>query len=91
MVSADFRASFVALNDGRVLSGIIGSQSKESILLITPTERLTIGTQDIKKIKPSEASLMPDGLLSTLKPEQVPDLVAYLMTRAQVPLPDEKK
>jgi hypothetical protein len=42
---------------------------------------------DVEVIKVSTASLMPDGLLQTLTPDQVRDLFAYMMHQGQVPLP----
>jgi len=93
VVNADFRMTIVALNDGRVLNGIIVSKTEAAITLQTMTERVTLDTASVKKIKESTQSLMPQGLLETIKPEQVRDLFAYLMHRTQVPLPEggEKK
>ena len=41
-------------------------------------------------MKPSPASMMPEGLLDPLSAEEVRDLVAYLASKAQVPLPAER-
>ena len=35
--------------------------------------------------------MMPDGLLSTLKDDEVRDLIAYLASATQVPLPPKEK
>jgi len=37
----------------------------------------------------SPISMMPEGLLKTLREDEVRDLIAYLRTTAQVPLPKE--
>ena len=42
---------------------------------------------EIDEIKLTTLSPMPEGILQPLKPEQVRDLVAYLMSPSQVDLP----
>ncbi len=88
MVAADFRMSVVVLADGRVLNGIIRSKNDRTITLQTAKEQVVIDRSDIETSEVSSQSLMPDGLLQPLKPDQLRDLVAYLMTRSQVALPE---
>ena len=52
----------------------------------TVNEELVIPVKDIDKRKPTQNSVMPEGLFDALKPEEVRDLVAYLMAKEQVPL-----
>jgi hypothetical protein len=47
---------------------------------------VTINRSDVEEINPSKLSLMPDGLLNSLKPDEVRDLIGYLMSPQQVPL-----
>jgi mono/diheme cytochrome c family protein len=54
----------------------------------TAKELQVLDRGDIETIEVSSQSLMPDGLLQPLKPDQLRDLVAYLMTRSQVALPE---
>ena len=51
------------------------------------TETVTVEGSEIADIRESTASLMPEGLLEALRPEQARDLIAYLMHQSQVPLP----
>lgn len=88
VVTADFRVSVLELSDGRVLTGVITTKNDKTLTLITPTDTLTIERDRIESQLESKQSLMADGLLQPLSPEQVRDLFAYLMTRAQVPLPE---
>jgi len=53
----------------------------------TVNEEVVIPTADIDQKKPTQLSVMPEGLLDALKPDEVLDLVKYLMGTAQVPLP----
>jgi putative heme-binding domain-containing protein len=86
VVSADYRMTSAAMNDGRVLSGILRPQSEQTLTLQTPTEKLTLNRAGIEAIQPSQLSLMPDGLLDPLNAAEIRDLIAYLMSSAQVPL-----
>ncbi len=87
MVSADFRMTILSLKDGRVVTGVITSKTDSALTLRTVTESLTVAAGDVDSARPSNLSLMPDGMLETLSPDQVRDLIAYLMSPRQVPLP----
>jgi putative heme-binding domain-containing protein len=86
-VSADFRMSVLTLKDGRVLSGLIRSVTPHGVTLRTVTEEVAVEAGQIAKHEISPASMMPDGLLPALQPDQVRDLIAYLMHPVQVELP----
>jgi putative heme-binding domain-containing protein len=86
-VTPVYRLSNVALADGRLLSGIVSDQAGETIAIQTPTERIVVSRKDVDEVHPSTQSLMPEGVLDTLTPEQQRDLIAYLMSPQQVPLP----
>jgi putative membrane-bound dehydrogenase-like protein len=89
VVTADFRVTLLTMKDGRVLSGMTTTGNDKTVTLRTPTENLTLDRGDITKTEVLPASMMPEGLLQTLTPEQVRDLFAYLMSTSQVPLPKE--
>jgi putative membrane-bound dehydrogenase-like protein len=87
VVNKDFRMSVLRMADGRVLNGLVTSQDDERVVLQTPKEKLTLIRNDIDEIRLTTLSPMPEGILQPLKPEQVRDLVAYLMSPTQVDLP----
>ena len=87
VVTADFRMSIVDLQDGRVLNGLIAAKTERTLTLKTMTETLTVERGEIAAIRESTLSLMPEGLLESLPPEQARDLIAYLMHKSQVPMP----
>jgi putative heme-binding domain-containing protein len=87
VVPADYRMSTLTLKDGRVLGGIVAEINERTLTLRTPTEPLTIERSEIIKQEVSPLSMMPEGLLQVFQPDQVRDLIAYLMHPAQVPLP----
>jgi putative heme-binding domain-containing protein len=90
-VSADFRMFVVAMNDGRVLNGLVRARTARTLTLQTQTEALVLDRRDIESIQPSPNSLMPDGLLATLSETETCELVSYLMHRTQVPLPKQSQ
>lgn len=86
-VAADFRMSVFELKDGRVINGVTVEQTEKTLTVQTQTDRITIQRADIEEQKVSTLSLMPDGLFQTLTEDQVRDLIGYLMSPDQVPLP----
>jgi len=79
--------STIALVDGRVLNGIVLDQPGPTLSVQTPTERLIVNRSEVETIRNSDRSLMPDGLLDVLPEKEIRDLIAYLMSPQQVPLP----
>ncbi|WP_395743861.1 PVC-type heme-binding CxxCH protein [Prosthecobacter sp.] len=90
VVSADFRMSLLTHKDGRVLSGVVTESNARTLTLRTLTETMTLDKADIVKQETSPMSMMPEGLLLAFGPEQVRDLIAYLMHPVQVALPTPK-
>ncbi|MEO6809038.1 MAG: PVC-type heme-binding CxxCH protein [Isosphaeraceae bacterium] len=86
-VGTDYSLSTIVLADGRILNGIVSDQSGPTLAIQTPTERLVVTRTDVEEIRKSKLSLMPDGLLNTLPEADVRDLISYLMSPRQVPLP----
>jgi putative membrane-bound dehydrogenase-like protein len=86
-VGADFRAWTVALDDGRVLSGVLTAQSDRTLTLDLAQEQVTLDRATIEEMRQTPNSLMPDGLLQPLTDGDIRDLVAYLMSLEQVELP----
>ncbi len=91
IVAADFKMVVVTLKDGRVLNGVVSAQSERTISIQSFTENTTLERTEIVEMKPSDTSLMPEGLLESLDETQTADLISYLMSAEQVPLPQEKK
>jgi len=86
-VNADFRMVVVAMNDGRVLNGLVRARTDRTLKLQTQTDALVLDRREIENVQPSPLSLMPDGLLAPLSETETRDLLSYLMHRTQVPLP----
>ncbi|SFI49237.1 PVC-type heme-binding CxxCH protein [Planctomicrobium piriforme] len=87
-VGADFRSVVLTLEDGRVLNGVVSEQNERTLTLQSAQDSVTLDRKSIEEMRPTTVSLMPDGLLQNLTPDQVRDLIGYLMSSEQVPLPN---
>ena len=74
----DYRMTVVTLKDGRVLSGNISAQSRHTITIAGLDSVEVIPLSEVVKQEQFEQSTMPEGLLQTMKDEEVVDLIAYL-------------
>ena len=90
VVPADFRMAIVTLKDGRVLNGVLREPNARTVTIQTQTERIVVERSEITNLETSDQSMMPEGLLESLKPDQARDLVGYLMHAGQVALPGAK-
>ncbi len=76
-----YRVFRVELKDGDVLDGIRVSEDQDAIVLRRQNmEDTRIPQSNVKRAAFTKMSMMPDGLLDGLKPEDVSDLFAYLKT-----------
>ena len=87
VVANEYKMHEFQLLDGRVVTGIVKKESPQAVTVRTVNEELVIPVKDIDKRKPTPNSVMPEGLFDAMKPDEVRDLVAYLMGKEQVPLP----
>ena len=87
-VAANFRVSVIALESGRVITGVVVAKTERTLTVQTQKERVTIDRSDVAEINETKQSLMPDGLLKQLPESDVRDLFGYLMSKSQVPLPE---
>jgi putative membrane-bound dehydrogenase-like protein len=85
-VAKDFQMAIVATRDGRTVNGILLSESEDRVVIRTVTEDVTVPAGDVRTRRVSPYSMMPEGLLDALKPDEQRDLIAYLASKSQVPL-----
>jgi putative membrane-bound dehydrogenase-like protein len=83
--SSSIRKEYVAYQvetkDGRMLSGVIVEQSGGGLTLATGTGELVVVSQSqVASMRESAVSLMPEGLLKMLKPQELRDLFSYLQS-----------
>ncbi|WP_237607651.1 DUF7133 domain-containing protein [Roseimaritima sediminicola] len=70
--------------DGQVLTGLLEDQTPQTYVLRTAEgQAVTIARDDVEQLDASAVSLMPENLLSSLSPQDVRDLFAFLMRPAK--------
>ena len=78
-VAPAYRVTNVDLKDGHRLTGIVVFESADGLMVQTgATETRRVATENIENRTWSPKSLMPDGLLKGLRPEDLADLFAFL-------------
>jgi putative heme-binding domain-containing protein len=71
----------VTLKDGEVQTGVLLKNNREQVVLGQLSGKdLTIPKENVAEMKPSAVSLMPEGLMKALTPEQQRDLMTFLLT-----------
>ncbi len=80
-VAPDYLEYSVSLKDGRVLTGLIESEGTTGLML-KRAEGVTdaVLQQDIEAMTSTGKSLMPEGLEAKIAPQDMADLVAYLLS-----------
>ncbi len=87
LIGRDYLAQTIATEDGRVLTGIIRAEDKDTVTLVTANETLVLPRSEIAARRQSEQSMMPEDLWKPLSEHEIRSLVQYLASPAQVPLP----
>jgi len=81
--SASFVQSFepvmVQTNGGERHAGVLRrNDDKEVVLATGPDQEVRVAQRDVKDLRPSPVSVMPDGLAENLKPQDLADLITFL-------------
>jgi len=87
IIPNDYRTSNLETTDDRVITGIVTRQDPNAVTIVVPGEELVVPRNEIKSLTQGELSMMPEGLLQAMTDEEVRDLVAYLKSPNQVPMP----
>jgi putative heme-binding domain-containing protein len=80
-IEGGYRTFRVVTRDGRVLQGLLVSRDAEAIVLRQlDTADIRIESGNVNQADFTPVSLMPEGLLESLSPQEVTDLFAHLAT-----------
>jgi putative heme-binding domain-containing protein len=90
VVGKDYTAALFRTKGGRVITGIVKHEDGKSVTVATENDTILLPLGDIEARKQSDLSMMPEGLLQNLSPQDQRDLIAYLMSPAQVAMPEGK-
>ncbi len=87
VIGKDYLLTTVETKDGRTAAGILQRETASTVTLVNQVESITLPRDSIKSSSQLELSLMPPGLLHGMSEDEVADLIAYLRSSVQVPLP----
>lgn len=80
-INPDFVNYQLALQDGRVLQGIVKADGPDRLRVVDATAKVeSVGRGEIEAISPLATSAMPTGLLDQLSEHEIRDLLAYLLS-----------
>jgi putative heme-binding domain-containing protein len=78
-IAQEFRAHLVETDDGRTFTGIVVSKTEQEIVLRDAQDKETrLSAAEIGASAPQAQSIMPEGLLRDLTPQEAADLVEFL-------------
>lgn len=81
VVPFDYKMAQFYMKDGRQLSGLIKGETAQTVTVRTVNEEVVLSKKDIDERKPTNNSVMPEGLFDPLKPDELRDLLKYLMSK----------
>jgi putative membrane-bound dehydrogenase-like protein len=81
VVPFDYKMTQFYLKDGRQLSGLVKGETPQTVTVRTVNEEVVIAKADIDERKPTNNSVMPEGLFDALKPDELRDLMKYLTSK----------
>ncbi|MDP6558280.1 MAG: hypothetical protein QGG71_26690, partial [Pirellulaceae bacterium] len=80
-----YKLVLISTVDGRVINGVVAEEDGTRVVLKTVEQpTVVIAKEDIETRRVSPKSMMPDGQLEQMKPQEVIDLIKYLRTTEQV-------
>jgi putative heme-binding domain-containing protein len=86
VIGKDYQVSIVRTNKKRVITGIVTRDDEQMLTVQTETETVMLPKSQIARVRVSDTSMMPEGLLQTLSEQEALDLIAYLRGPGQVPM-----
>ncbi len=79
VIGADFRLTTVETKKGDVINGLISNETPQTLTVRTPAGPIVLAINEITKRETSEKSLMPEGLLESLRDREQLELLKFLL------------
>jgi len=84
-ISDQYAAVEIRTDDERIVVGRIVNLNNDNVMvntdMLNPGSTVTVDRKSIASMKRSRISLMPSGLLDTLREDEILDLMAYMLSR----------
>ena len=82
MFEARWSGYQIIADDGRTLTGLIRSETEDGMVVVMPGgSSETLPRSAIREIRSLDRTLMPEGFEAAISPEQMPDLLSFLLGR----------
>jgi putative heme-binding domain-containing protein len=78
VISDQYATKKVLTTDGEVFTGIVVQTAKGLAVRVNENKEFVIAQDQIQEVQSSRTSVMPAGLLDTLSPSEIRDLMVYL-------------
>lgn len=79
-IDPQWRSQTVLLTTGLVVTGLVTSENDPGLIMKTTDGKLlSLRDDEIESVRENSQSLMPEGQLAAMTPQQVADLVEFLM------------
>lgn len=87
VISDQYEAIVIRKKNGDVVTGRIGNLSGNNVNVVEdmfdPGRMTNVRRSDIETMESSIVSMMPEGLLNSLKEDEIQDLLAFLLSRGE--------
>jgi putative membrane-bound dehydrogenase-like protein len=87
VIGRDYQLTNMITRNGRLIAGIILEETERAVTVQTATEKLVLPKSDIEERRLAPISMMPEGQIEQLSFAELRDLIGYLRSKEQVPLP----
>ena len=82
-----YKMVIITTKDGQVLTGTVTAEDDQKVTVSMVGQETTVAKGDIAGRETSPVSMMPEGLLQSLKDQEILDLIKYFQSKQQVDLP----
>ncbi|MFO0825870.1 MAG: c-type cytochrome [Gemmataceae bacterium] len=81
-VEPQFAAYLVQTKDEKTFTGLLVKRDdKQVVLRDAENKEIVLAAENLESVRPSRLSLMPDGQMAGLRPQEAADLLEFLTTR----------
>jgi putative heme-binding domain-containing protein len=81
VIRPEYLGHVIHTTDGRVLTGLIVERNPGKLVIVNAKgERIGLAPAQVESLEESPVSVMPEGLLTALTPQEVRDLFGYLQS-----------
>ncbi len=77
-IAEGFTSYLLRTVDGQAITGLLVSKSDTEVVLKDVEKQYHVKTADVKKLTPQTTSMMPEGMLQYMSPQEAADLMEYL-------------